>query len=94
MTPDEALRDIKGYAGANRITYSGHARDQMRARGAQREDVHHALSNATSCKLSDDSTAEVERWVANGKDLDGDVLRPVVIIKDGLLVVTVMGEQT
>ena len=44
VTPDEALRDIKGYAGANRITYSGHARDQMRARGAQREDVHHALS--------------------------------------------------
>ena len=65
----------------------------MRDRGAQREDVHNALSNATACKLSDDSTPEVERWVAQGRDLDGDVLRPVVIIKDGLVVVTVMGEQ-
>lgn len=94
MTADEALRDIKGYAGANRITYSGHARGRMRERGAQREDIHHALSNATSCKLSNDSTAEVKRWVVEGKDLDGDALHPVVIIKDGLLVVTVMGEQT
>lgn len=91
MTPHDALRDIKGYAGANRIQYSSHARDQMRARGAQREDVHRALATATSCTLSDDSTAEVERWIASGKDLDGEVLRPVVIIRDGLIVVTVMG---
>ena len=92
MTPNEALRDIEGYAGANRIQYSGHARDQMRNRGAQRADVHHALSNASSCKLSDDSTPTVQRWIAEGTDLDGEVLRPVVIIKGGLLVVTVMGD--
>jgi len=56
----------------------------MAERGAQYEDVRHALAGARRCKAADQG-----RWKAFGEDLDGDELVCVVTIEAGLVVVTV-----
>jgi hypothetical protein len=38
MTPTEALRDIQGYASANRIRLTRHADQRRRERGAEYQD--------------------------------------------------------
>jgi hypothetical protein len=87
VTPDEALRDIRGYAAANRLRYTAHALARMRERGASRGDVKNALATATVC------TAEADtRWcISGGQDLDGEALTVVVVLDDGVLVVTLFG---
>jgi len=86
MTKDEraALADIRGYAAANRIRIARHAWDRMAERGAQYEDVRHALATATSCKAQD-----LERWRVFGVDRDGDELVLIVVLEAGVVVVTV-----
>lgn len=79
----EALARIRGYAGANRIEYSSHARQRMRERGASREDVRSALVTARDCSSQPD-----ERWTVVGEDTLGDELTVVVVIEDGVVVVT------
>jgi hypothetical protein len=54
----------------------------MRERGARDADVVHALVNAREARPSGD------RWRVSGADLDGDELALVVVIGDGVLVVT------
>lgn len=88
MTPAEALRDVRGYAAANRIDYSGHARLKMRQRNIRQGDVEHALAYAAACRPD----SEPDLWAVTGPDLDGDALRVIVDIDDGLFVVTVHGE--
>jgi hypothetical protein len=57
----------------------------MRERGASRADVRRALETATGCEAEPD-----ERWkVTGGVDLDGDPLGAVVVLEDGVVVVTV-----
>ena len=85
MSPAEALGHVRGYAGANRVRFSGHARQRMSARGATVAHVLHALSNAAACVASE----QAGRWKATGPDLDGDSLTAVVIIEDSVIVVTV-----
>lgn len=88
MTPDEeaALRDIRGYASANRIRVPRHGYDEMGDAGANRRDVQHALAHARHC-----SAGNVEgRWKVTGPDRNGDDLEVVVVFDDGLVVVTVM----
>jgi hypothetical protein len=79
-----ALADIRGYAAANRIRIVRHAWQRMAERGAQYEDVRHALAGARRCKAADQG-----RWKVFGEDLDGDELVCVVTIESGLVVVTV-----
>jgi hypothetical protein len=87
VTPDEALRDIRGYAAANRLRYTAHALTRMGARGASRGDVKNALVTATACAAETDT-----RWcVSGGQDLDGEALTVVVVLDDGVLVVTLYG---
>jgi hypothetical protein len=81
----KALEDVRGFAGARRVVLPKHARDEMYQAGAQVEDVLHALANADSIRASHSG-----RWKVTGKDLDGDDLDVVVLIEDGLIVVTVM----
>jgi hypothetical protein len=82
---EAALRDIHGFAAANRVRYSGHARKRVRERCQGRvEHVRHALENSTACAKADQG-----KWKATGYDLDGDELVAVVVIEDGLIVVTV-----
>lgn len=56
----------------------------MRQRGAGRADVVHALSNASACER-----AEEDKWRVTGEDLDGDELVAIVLLEDGVVVVTV-----
>jgi hypothetical protein len=56
----------------------------MGERGAQYEDVRHALAGARRCRAADQG-----RWKVTGDDLDGDDLTLVVAIEAGVIVVTV-----
>lgn len=87
MTLDEALRDIQGYAGAHRIVLPPHARGRGGQRRAHYNDIRHALMHSTHCEPEPN-----ERWRVYGQDLDGDGLRIVLVIEDGLVIVTVMGD--
>ena len=84
MTEAEALEAIRGYASANRIQVIGHPIDRADERTVQYGDLRHALVNASRCKLQPNG-----RWRVDGKDLDGDDLTIIVIIRDGVIVVTV-----
>ncbi len=83
MTPDEALRDVRGYAAANRIRIEAHARQRMRERGVRYADLTHALSTATACALQPNG-----RWRVMGADPDGDALTAVVVLEAGVVVIT------
>jgi hypothetical protein len=84
MNSATALADIKGYAAANRIHLSRHALERGEQRSAQYADVRAALLSASACRL-----AERDRWhVSGGVDLDGDELSLIVVIEDGVIVVT------
>lgn len=78
------LADIRGYAAANRIRILRHAWQRMGERGAQYEDVRHALAGAHRRRAADQG-----RWKVSGDDLDGDELTLVVAIEAGAIVVTV-----
>lgn len=82
----QVLADIRGYASVNRIRFSPHALKEMRECGAEPEDAQHALANATGCKVSKDGPG---RWETTGPDLDGEVLTCVVVLDDGVVVITV-----
>lgn len=84
MTPAEALKDVRGYAAAGRVRFSGHAYRRMDERGATKQDVIVACVSATKCKRG----TEPGRWKATGPDLDGEDLTVVVAFEEGLLIVT------
>jgi len=83
-TPAEALTAIVSYALGDRIEMGGHARKRMRERGVSYEDLRYALTKATHCALQSN-----DRWRVLGADLDGDALEVIVVIEDGVIVVTV-----
>jgi hypothetical protein len=56
----------------------------MQQRGATYRDLRHALENASTCVTGD----RVGRWRVTGPDLDRDDLTAVVVIEDGVVVVT------
>ena len=88
MARDEAqaLKDIKGFAAANRIDYTTHAIERMHERRVNRPDIVYALINAATCSADDE---DEDKWKVTGPDLDGDNLKIVVVIEGGVLVVTV-----
>ena len=56
----------------------------MRERNATAEDIRAAIKTSTSC-----TAAQEERWrLDGGTDLDGEALSVIVILDDGVLVVT------
>jgi hypothetical protein len=48
--------------------------------------VAHALEHARWCRAE----PEDNKWRVKGDDLDGDELTVIVVLEDGLIVVTVM----
>ncbi len=84
MNAAAALVEIRGYAAANRIRISRHAWQRMAERGAQYEDVRHALATARRCREQDG-----DRWKVSSADRNGDELVLVVVIEAGVIVVTV-----
>ena len=89
MTPERALAMVRELAAARRISLTKHARERMRpaplGRGCSFADLCCALSAAVRCEPSADDPG---RWIVAGADLDGDDLSAVVVILDGLLVIT------
>ena len=55
----------------------------MQERGVREGDLRNALVRARSC-----SPRKEDTWRVEGSDLDGDDLTVVVVIEDGLVVVT------
>jgi hypothetical protein len=97
MTPAEALKHIQDHAGAHRIVLTGHAAQRMQPlqnngrggiAGIQYEDVRHALMNSHNCRPA--AAEHPERWKVDGPDLDGDDLTLVVVVDEGVIVITVM----
>jgi hypothetical protein len=83
MTPSEALTEVRGYAGAGRIRLTRHAERRMEDRGVVFRDVRSALMNAGQC-----SALPEERWKVWGPDTSGDELTLVILLEDGVIVVT------
>jgi hypothetical protein len=87
----DALEIIRSYASAGRIIIAPHAYDRMRGIGRNPRvrihfrDIRSALTNARVCRAQ-----EASRWLVTGPDSDGDDLDLVVVIDDGVIVVTVL----
>jgi hypothetical protein len=79
----QALADIRGYALAGRIEVSPHAGRRMRERGVYFEDLRYALASATLCVAEPD-----ERWKVPSEDEAGEELTTIVVIENGVVVVT------
>jgi hypothetical protein len=85
LTPSEALSEIRASALANRIVLSSHARQRMQERQVSYGHVRHALANAFACAWQPVQGT----WRVAGNDLLDEPLTVVVILEDGLVVVTV-----
>ncbi len=83
MTPAEALADIRGYARAGRVEFTEHVLIRAKQRRVRIGEIVTALAHAHGCRHEED-----DRWRALCRDRDGDVLEVIVVIEDGLLVVT------
>lgn len=84
LTPAAALRDIQGYAAANRVRFAKpHAFERMDQRGATVDDVIFALRTAKSCAIQDNG-----RWKVASADPEGDEMTIICALGDGVLVVT------
>jgi hypothetical protein len=88
VTPADliALADVRGYAGANRIHLTRHARLRMDERGTLQGELRAILVAAPSCAIQANGTVRVR-----GVDDDGDRLDVIVAIDDGVIVVTLFG---
>jgi hypothetical protein len=85
VTSAAVLAEVRWLAGAGRVRFTAHAKQRMRERGVYVDDVLHALRNAFRCRLGDKQS----KWKVTGADTDGDDLTLVVVIDEGILVVTV-----
>jgi len=79
--------EIKGYARANRVVFTAHARRSLKGGRAGKGDVLHALICATRCERAD----APDRWMVVGVDTADDSLTLIVVIAEGVVVVTVYG---
>jgi Domain of unknown function (DUF4258) len=83
MAPAKAILDIRGFASVNRIRITRHAEQRMDERGVEIPDVRHALITAAAC------TAEAgDRWRVRSADREGVSLTLIVVLEDGVIVVT------
>lgn len=55
----------------------------MRERGAVFDDVRSSLANARTCRAQ-----PKERWRVSGPDVSGDEMTLIVVLEDGVVVVT------
>ncbi len=83
VTSAEALADIRGYARAGRVELTEHVVVRARQRRVRIGEIVTALAHAHDCRHE-----EGEKWRALCRDRDGDLLEMIVVIEDGLLVVT------
>lgn len=87
MNESEALREIRRVARTGLIVLSPHAQRRLEMRNVRFSEVRHALRNATTVKRS--ASDHASDWTATGPDLAGEELTAAVILRGGVLVVTV-----
>jgi hypothetical protein len=85
MTAEEAKTAISGFAAANRIRFSSHARARMTQRSITYQDIRSTLVTSTACVAGSDA----DRWVVTGVDLDGEETEVVCAVEEGVVVITV-----
>lgn len=85
MQAAEALAFIRARAVAGRLRYTRHATERMRQRRVLPEDVRHALMDGQRCKAGEGP----DKWEVHGADLEGELLKVVVLLVSDVLVVTV-----
>jgi hypothetical protein len=83
MSPQEGLELIRGYALANRIIITRHAEVRMVERGMTVEDIHHGLCTASACSQQPEG-----RWRVRSLDREGIDLTLIVVLDDGVVIVT------
>jgi hypothetical protein len=83
VTSAEALEAVRRHASGGRIVITHHAYQRMRQRNVLLRDVRAALTSAWTCH------ADGAKWKVTGPDYDGDELTCVVVLEEGVLVVTV-----
>ena len=84
MTEVERLAVVREYTLAGRWEVEvGHGVPRMRERGASFQDLRHGLLVATACAVQPNG-----RWRLATVDLDGDELTLIVLVEDGVLVIT------
>jgi hypothetical protein len=83
MTTAEALNAVRQHGLAGRFVISHHAYLRMRQRNVLVRDIRSALTAASTC------LPDGEKWRVTGPDYDGDPLTCIVLLDDGVLVVTV-----
>jgi len=87
MKESDALSEIRRVARTGLIILSMHAQRRMKERNVQFADVRHALRNAARVKRS--AFNQASDWTATGSDLAGEELTAAVVLRGGVLVVTV-----
>lgn len=87
MNESEALREIRRVARTGLLFLTTHAELRMKQRGVSLFDVRHALRNATAVKRS--ARDQASQWTTSGPDAAGDELTLGVILRGGIIVVTV-----
>jgi len=87
MNESEALLEIRRLARTGLLVFSRHARNRMLERRVKVLDVQHALRNATTVKRS--APDQASDWTTTGPDAAGDELALGVVLRGGIIVVTV-----
>lgn len=87
MNESEALRQVRHVARTGLIVLTKHARRRMYQRAVSPADVRSALRNATHVKMS--AANQASDWTATGPDATGDDLSLGVVLRGGIIVITV-----
>ena len=85
MNAAEALAKIRGWTKAGRYVLGRHARQRMEQRRVSERAVVHALTTAGRCRVED---AAADKWRVFGEDLERDELVLIVVLDDGVFLVT------
>jgi hypothetical protein len=87
MNESEALREIRRLGRTGLLIFSDHARDRMLQRDLGVPDVRNALRRATTVTRS--LPDQASDWTAKGPDVFGDELTLGIVLRGGIIIVTV-----
>lgn len=82
-----ALREIRRVARTGLLVLTTHAQHRMEERRVSTDDVRLALLHAS--RVSKSRRDHASDWTVTGRDTDGDELTLGVILRGGIVVVTV-----
>ena len=87
MNESEARREIRRVARTGLLILTTHAERRMEQRRVSLRDVQHALRHADTVKRS--APDQASDWTTTGPDAVGDDLTLGVVLRGGIIVVTV-----